>query len=217
MRNIRFLNDLDWVLLNNVDSLESMYVPIRMWLPEIAALRGVEQPVRHHPEGDVWTHTLQVVQCTPKDRITRWAALFHDSGKLHTQGINNRGDICFHNHEDISAEIVREVLRDFKFVEDVAWLVQNHMRMHVFFEMKKTKQYHLASDPRFPLLLYLHRADRPEGNYIAIREWYKEKKDVFALQAFNNEYYGRIYATDESPSGGISTDVGYGKRHEVAP
>jgi tRNA nucleotidyltransferase/poly(A) polymerase len=34
-------------------------------LPEIAAMKGVEQPPQYHPEGDVWTHTLLMIEQLP--------------------------------------------------------------------------------------------------------------------------------------------------------
>lgn len=52
--------------------------------PELAALKGVEQPMEYHPEGDVWTHSLMVLQAATKlsDKpIVRFAALVHDVGK----------------------------------------------------------------------------------------------------------------------------------------
>jgi len=37
-------------------------------LPEIEALRGVSQPPRFHPEGDVWEHTLTMLALLPQER-----------------------------------------------------------------------------------------------------------------------------------------------------
>jgi poly(A) polymerase len=52
-------------------------------LPEVAAMRGVEQPPEWHPEGDVWVHTLLLLEklpagCSP---TLAWGALLHDVGK----------------------------------------------------------------------------------------------------------------------------------------
>jgi poly(A) polymerase len=52
-------------------------------LPEIAKMKGVEQPPQFHPEGDVWTHTLMLLEqlepgCEP---TLAWGALLHDVGK----------------------------------------------------------------------------------------------------------------------------------------
>ncbi|MBO1926423.1 multifunctional CCA addition/repair protein [Thiomicrorhabdus sp. 6S2-11] len=52
--------------------------------PELHALHGVEQPEKHHPEGDVWIHTMMVLQQATKlsdDLAVRFAALVHDLGK----------------------------------------------------------------------------------------------------------------------------------------
>lgn len=52
--------------------------------PELAALKDVAQPVQYHPEGDVWTHSLMVLDAAARlseEGMVRWAALMHDLGK----------------------------------------------------------------------------------------------------------------------------------------
>lgn len=52
--------------------------------PELTQLKGVEQPLKHHPEGDVWTHTLMVLDAAAKlseSLSVRFGALVHDLGK----------------------------------------------------------------------------------------------------------------------------------------
>ncbi|MFT5434507.1 MAG: poly(A) polymerase, partial [Myxococcota bacterium] len=56
---------------------------LREILPEAVALKGVEQPPEHHPEGDVWTHTLMLLEDLPVGATVTLAmgALLHDIGK----------------------------------------------------------------------------------------------------------------------------------------
>ncbi|WP_019894874.1 multifunctional CCA addition/repair protein [Hydrogenovibrio halophilus] len=64
-------------LLDEVGALKPLF-------PELAALKGVTQPSKYHPEGDVWTHTRMVLDqaCQLSDALSvRWAALMHDLGK----------------------------------------------------------------------------------------------------------------------------------------
>src|ERR1700687_4506387 len=52
-------------------------------LPEIAAMKGVEQPPQYHPEGDVFVHTLLLLEKLPPGALKTlaWGALLHDVGK----------------------------------------------------------------------------------------------------------------------------------------
>src|SRR5439155_254772 len=51
-------------------------------LPEIGAMKGVEQPPQYHPEGDVWIHTRMMLEGLPKDAspTLAWGVLLHDVG-----------------------------------------------------------------------------------------------------------------------------------------
>ena len=77
-------------------------------LPEIEALRGVEQPELFHAEGDVFEHTMLVLENAKPTQEAQLAALLHDAGKPATQGF--LGDrISFLGHEKVSAEIAEAV------------------------------------------------------------------------------------------------------------
>lgn len=57
---------------------------VKVLFPELYQLHGVTQPVKHHPEGDVWIHTMMVLDASAKlsdDINVRFAALVHDLGK----------------------------------------------------------------------------------------------------------------------------------------
>lgn len=102
-------------------------------MPEINDLVGVEQDETHHAEGDVFEHTLLVLEKARPTIEAQLAALFHDAGKRATQEfVGDR--IKFLGHEDVSGEIVEAVLRRLKYdnktIKKVRFIVENHMRAH---------------------------------------------------------------------------------------
>jgi poly(A) polymerase len=107
-------------------------------LPEMHALKGVEQDTVHHSEGDAYVHSLGVVKnletlFPESDIATVLAAIGHDWGKAHTQTFD--GDrIHFYKHDDVSAKLVDARLRELKYPLDIVakakFLAENHMRGH---------------------------------------------------------------------------------------
>jgi len=101
-------------------------------LPEIDALRGIEQAKEHHSEGDVFEHTMLVLENAKPTLTAQLAALLHDAGKPTTQEFI--GDkIQFLGHDAVSGEIAEAMLRRLKFdnktIKKIRFLVENHMRM----------------------------------------------------------------------------------------
>jgi putative nucleotidyltransferase with HDIG domain len=93
--------------------------------PELVEGVGVEQNEWH--AYDVWQHAMATVDAAPSgDLVLRLAALLHDVGKPRTkQGPH------FYRHEQVGAEMTREMLRRLRFsnevIEDVGHLVRQHM------------------------------------------------------------------------------------------
>lgn len=115
----------------------------------IPALKGLDQVVqnpRFHPEGDVWTHTLLVVENLPSHATFAMAlsALLHDTGKKYTTVIQEDGRITALGHENVSRKIASEVLEDLgadaQLKEDVLFLVYRHMLAHSKDTKEKTLQ-----------------------------------------------------------------------------
>jgi poly(A) polymerase len=133
-------------------------------LPEIKAFQGVEQSPEHHPEGDVWIHTLLMLEGLSAGCPVTLAlgVLLHDVGK---PGTFERGEdrIRFHGHVDLGVEIGEKILRRLRYsnaeIEQALALVANHMRfMHVD-EMRPAKLKRFLRMPRFGEHLELHRLD----------------------------------------------------------
>lgn len=71
---------LFFTVLDSVGAVEVLF-------PELFALHHVTQPKKHHPEGDVWIHTMMVLDAAARlssDPMVRFAALVHDLGKAVT-------------------------------------------------------------------------------------------------------------------------------------
>lgn len=133
-------------------------------LPEAARLRGVEQPPQYHPEGDVWTHTLLLLDgLTPGCSSTlAWGALLHDIGKPAT--FERAADrIRFHGHVEVGVKIAAVICNRLRFskaqTEQILALVANHMRFGEVQRMRPStlKRFFRLHD--FAEHLELHRLD----------------------------------------------------------
>jgi len=145
-------------------------------LPEVARMKGVEQPPEYHPEGDVWTHTLAMLghlRGSPLDLA--WGCLLHDVGKPVTQTFEDR--IRFSGHEKAGAEMARRILERLRYpkelVQRVEWLVAQHMRFKDALKMSDATFKRFVRQPGFETLLELYRIDlaasgRSMENYEAV-------------------------------------------------
>ncbi len=140
---------------------------LREVLPEIARMKGVEQPPQFHPEGDVWTHTLLMIEKLPAGaaRTLAWGVLLHDVGKPPTfkapSGPNDR--IRFDEHVEVGVRIAEDICRRLRFsnedTEQIASLVANHMRFKDVPNMRDSTRKRFARLPHFEQHLELHRLD----------------------------------------------------------
>ncbi len=136
-------------------------------LPEVAELKGVQQPQQYHPEGDVWTHTLLLLsQLAPGCSMTlAWGALLHDIGKPATfQAPATPEDrIRFNGHVEVGVAIGAEICRPLRFSGDetgqILGLIQNHMRFADTPRMKTSTLKRFFRLDRFEEHLALHKMD----------------------------------------------------------
>ena len=132
-------------------------------LPEVAAMKGVEQPPEFHPEGDVFIHTkmlMEKLDCPSV--ILAFAALLHDVGKPPTYQVRE-GRIRFYEHSRVGAQMAEKILRRLRFSTDeidaIALCVDNHMKFANVKEMREGKLKRFMSTATFPTELELHRID----------------------------------------------------------
>ena len=136
-------------------------------LPEIAAMKGVEQPREFHPEGDVWIHTRLMLEKLGKGAspTLAWGVLLHDVGKPPTfQSAAETGDrIRFSHHVDVGVRMAEEICKRLRFPNDemqqIRALVANHMRFGDVGSMRKATLKRFVRLPKFDEHLELHRLD----------------------------------------------------------
>jgi poly(A) polymerase len=136
-------------------------------LPEISRMKGVEQPPQFHPEGDVWIHTLLMLEkleagCSP---TLAWGVLLHDVGKPPTFAAPKGpgGRIRFDGHVEVGTRMAQEICRRLRFsnedTEQVMALVANHLRFKDVAQMKPSTLKRFVRLSRFDEHLELHRFD----------------------------------------------------------
>jgi putative nucleotidyltransferase with HDIG domain len=126
--------ELDKLLMSDGPSLGLEFLMqtrlINYMIPELAIQYKYNQNNPHH-QYDLWDHTLGVVEYSPKDIETRWAALLHDIGKpfIRVEKTNpDRG--TYAKHDLLGAEMVDKIGRYLKWSNDrrekIVDLVLNH-------------------------------------------------------------------------------------------
>jgi poly(A) polymerase len=136
-------------------------------LPEIARMKGVEQPPQFHPEGDVWIHTRMMLEGLPAgaSATLAWGVLLHDVGKPPTfappGGPGER--IRFDGHVEVGAKMAEEICRRLRFsnddTEQIVALVTHHLRFKDVPRMKPATLKRFVRLPKFEEHLELHRLD----------------------------------------------------------
>jgi poly(A) polymerase len=158
-------------------------------LPEISAMKGVEQPPQFHPEGDVFVHTLLMLEKLPANcpPTLAWGALLHDVGKPPTFRVAP-DRIRFDGHVDVGVKMAEEICRRLRFsnedIGQIVELVHNHMRFADIERMKQSTLKRFLRLPRFEEHLALHRLDAESSNGIMrFYDFAREKLNSFPPQA----------------------------------
>ncbi len=143
-------------------------------LPEVAAMRGVEQSPDFHPEGDVFEHTMRLLagldafeDAAARNESLALGALLHDVAKGECASrVGTR--ITFYGHTEVGAEQAVEIcqrLRRSRAVwEEVEFLVRNHLRHVSAPEMRKSTLRRFLSEEHILNLLELVRLDGLASN-----------------------------------------------------
>jgi poly(A) polymerase len=133
-------------------------------LPEIEAMKGVAQPPQYHPEGDVFVHTMLLLEKLPHpcSAALAWGALLHDVGKPATFRVAP-DRIRFDGHVDVGVKMAEEICQRLRFSTDdtkqILALVDNHMRFAHAMRMSESTFKKFVRMPHFDEHLELHRLD----------------------------------------------------------
>jgi poly(A) polymerase len=133
-------------------------------LPEVVEMKGLFQGKPVQPEGDLWDHTLLVLQLLPaKPSFTlAFAALVHDVGKPFTRASHN-GRTSFHNHDQCGSRIADRMCKYLRLSnverERITWLVAYHQYLGEAKKLRESKLKRMLAEPGIDELLALHRAD----------------------------------------------------------
>jgi poly(A) polymerase len=144
-------------------------------LPELAALKEVDQDKDHHPEGNGFWHTLHCLRFVKKpNKNLMMALLLHDTGKAVTKE-NGKSSLPFPDHSHVSTIVARKVLHRFCFpkddIDEILFLIKNHMTLKAVDILPEKRIKELFLSPFFPNLLDLYRADLESG-YHGVESYY---------------------------------------------
>lgn len=166
-------------------------------LPEISVMIGCEQPPQYHPEGDVFVHTMIMLDRLMKPSATlAWSVLLHDVGKPPTFSVTREPDgsdrIRFMGHADVGSRKAEEILRRLRcsndLIDAVVHCVKNHMRLGDASQMRESTLRKLVAAPTFETELELHRVDCLSshgelGNYDMLRAFAEKIQNEPVLPA----------------------------------
>lgn len=138
------------IQLDNVGLLKEIF-------PEIVKMKEFKHDAEHHPEGDLWDHTIAALRANKlKDPILNLAVLLHDVGKLNTYELDSKGKHTYHGHAKASMDIIDNISDrlklDNKTRKALIFSSGKHMHMHDFFKMSNSKLTKLIQDENWDLL-----------------------------------------------------------------
>lgn len=163
---------------------------MREILPEVAALKGCEQPPEFHPEGDVFVHTRRMLELLPDEASVPlvFSVLFHDIGKPSTYTFDPvEQRIRFSGHDKAGAQMTERIMTRLRFsgreIDATVEAVAQHMVFKDVQKMRVAKLKRFMSRPHFDAELELHRVDCLSShgaldNY----DFLQTKRDEFASE-----------------------------------
>lgn len=170
----RIRDEFNEILLskNRIKGILMLYETniIDIIIPNFSKLADVQQPLEFHPEGDVFKHTVLILEKIEEgDNLGLiLAALLHDYGKMSAYAYDiEKKRITFNEHDIIGAQEVKEILHNLKYdndtIERVYYIISNHMKLHQKLSKSTIKRLMLTKtdtgyiyNPVFDDLMKLH-------------------------------------------------------------
>lgn len=145
-------------------------------LPEIDCQKYFHHPKKYHPEGGVFTHTMEALKSYKgNDPFTLFAILLHDIGKPYSYRWRDKH--TYYGHEMEGSRIIKErIAPRFKWSNKLTNIVDycciNHMRFHLLTKMKHSKVMEMVTHPYWKYLYEVGRADNySRGKELGDRDW----------------------------------------------
>jgi len=165
---------------------------LKVLLPEIEAMKGVEQSPDYHPEGDVFQHTMLLLDHlqSPTEALA-YGCLLHDVAKpLCARRDGDR--LTFYGHTEKGAEIAEEILKRLKRSratwERVVYLVRNHLRHTQAPKMRLSTLKRFLGDENIDELLELTRIDALAANGdLQYYDFCKQKQAELSIEEIHPE------------------------------
>ena len=166
----------------------------------IGDLIKTEQEHKHHPEGNVWNHTMLVIdQCakykqySQEPRVFMWAGLLHDLGKATTTKVR-KGRITSYDHDKASKVLSKQFLMEFKeekvFVDKVSSLVRWHMQiLYVLKSLPFAEVENMLSDVDIEEIALLSLCDRLGRGELTESKIKMEKQDIVKFKTYCKSLY----------------------------
>lgn len=151
--------------------LESLFNHTEIWdelFPGLLRMKAFDQQCTFH-QYDLLTHTAKCVANTPKDLVLRFAALFHDFGKLYTQSFDENHHAHYYSHHLKSEELAKDFLKYMnaskKSKKEVLALIHEHDSIFPATKKSVSKKMRKLGKDTFFRFLILQRADRLAQGY----------------------------------------------------
>jgi poly(A) polymerase len=165
---------------------------LKVLLPEIEAMKGVEQSPDYHPEGDVFQHTMLLLDHlqSPTEALA-YGCLLHDVAKpLCARRDGDR--LTFYGHTEKGAEIAEEILKRLKRSratwERVVYLVRNHLRHTQAPKMRLSTLKRFLGEENIDELLELTRIDALAANGdLQYYDFCKQKQAELSIEEIHPE------------------------------
>ncbi|MFQ6090164.1 MAG: HD domain-containing protein, partial [Candidatus Bipolaricaulia bacterium] len=124
---------------------------LELILPELLTTKGVKQPEKYHPEGDVYTHTLLALELADRlgfEPLVKLAILLHDIGKPAAYERNRGENMAGHEAmgEELAGRVGRRLRLSNEQVRIIRYLIRQHLRVAIFPEMARAKQIRFVKE-----------------------------------------------------------------------
>lgn len=157
-------------------------------IPEIDVMDQFEHGKTHHPEGNVYQHTLAALKENQNQNVLiNMSILYHDIGKPDTFEFKD-GKHTFHQHDQIGAKIIENLSKKRRWskelTECMAFCAKNHMKIHDIRKMKNSKIIKMMNNKYFDYLVNVSICDDRCRKGV-----YKEEHTINMLKKISDVVY----------------------------